>query len=159
GVPRHARREPADGPPPAPGHLSPGVPARLGEQNLLYPAPPRPAAPSAGPRSPRCPPGRRGRAPATQAGDDRADARQSLLFGGGCADPDRAGGYRRRTRALAPGPPAPDAARPRHGAGCPGSTPRPAATGGEAPRADRRRHRYGGAWRPAAGPRGAVRGG
>ena len=38
-------REPAHGPAAAPGQLPPGVPARLGQQDLLHAAPARPAAP------------------------------------------------------------------------------------------------------------------
>ena len=46
GPAREPRREPAHGPPPAAGQLPPGVSARLGEQDLLHPAPTGPAAPS-----------------------------------------------------------------------------------------------------------------
>ena len=92
-----------DRPPAPPGQLPPRVPARLGQQDLLHPAPARPAAPGERRGTPAGPPGGRRRAGAAQAALDRAHRGQPLLPGGERADPGGDAGAGRRAGGLSPG--------------------------------------------------------
>src|SRR5262245_39613495 len=71
--------EPAGGPAPAARQLPPRIPARLGRQDLLPPAPARPPLAGAGERAPGNATRRRRRPRADQAAPPRADRGQSLL--------------------------------------------------------------------------------
>ena len=90
---------------------------------------------------------------------DRAHRGQSLLPGGERADAGGDGGAGRGAGApIAWRRPLPDLAGAGDRAGGAGGAHRPAATRGEAPAPDRRRHRHGGALAPAAGHCRAARG-
>ena len=85
GAARQPRREPAAGAPPAPRQLPPRVPAPLGQQDLLLPAPARhPASPRARRAAGGAPRGGPGLGPLTQMLVERT--RQSILPGGDGAD-------------------------------------------------------------------------
>ena len=77
GAARQPRREPARGAPPAARQLPPRVPARLGRQDLLPPAPARSAAARERRRAARGAPRRRRGARPAQAAPDRADGGES----------------------------------------------------------------------------------
>ena len=159
GTARRPGREPPDRPPPAPRQLSARVPARLGQQDLLHPAPDRPAAARE----------RRGAARTRCSGEDRtleplkrdpdrADRGQSLLPGGERPDPGGDPGARRASGAPTGWRGRPSDPGAGHGAGDPGRAHRPAAARGQAPAPGRRGHRQGRAVRAAAGDRRAARG-
>ena len=99
GPARQPGREPADGPPAAAGQLPPGVPARLGQQDLLHATAARPAAAGERRRVPAGPAGGRPQPGAAQAAPDRAHRGQSLLSGGERAHPGGDRGAGRRARA------------------------------------------------------------
>ena len=101
GPARQPGREPAHGPAPAAGQLPAGVPARLGQQDLLHATAARPAAPGECRRVLPGPAGGRPEPGTPQAAPDRAHRGQSLLPGGERAHPGgdrgagrRAGAYR-----------------------------------------------------------------
>ena len=121
GAARQPGREPANSPAPAAGQLPSGVPARLGEQDVLPPAPARPAA-ARECRGVLAAPAR-GR-PQPEAADttpDCAYGRESVLFGG---ERPYAGGDRgtgRRARGVSPEAGPADRAGASHHTGRPGS--------------------------------------
>ena len=159
GPPRQPGRKRTDGPAPAAGQLPPGVPAWLGQQDLLPPAPARPAAAS---QCGRIPPGAAGGRPqpgATQATPDRTHRGQSLLPGGERAHPGGDGDARRRAGCLSPGAAPRQPADASHGAGGAGGAHRPAAAGGKTHAPDRGGHWHRGALAPVAGHCRATRGG
>ena len=82
GAARQPGREPADRAHAAPRQLPPRVPARLGEQDLLQPAPARPAAARERRGAARRAPGRGPALAAAQAAADRAHRGQPVLPGG-----------------------------------------------------------------------------
>ena len=103
GVAGQPGREPADRPPPPAGQLPPGVPARLGQQDLLHPAPAGPAAPGERRGTAPGPAGRRPQPGTAQAAADRAHRGQPLLPGGERAHPGGDRGAGRRAGGLSPG--------------------------------------------------------
>ena len=159
GPPRQPGREPADGPAPAAGQLPAGVPAWLGQQDVLPPAPARPAAAR---QCGRIPPGAAGGRPqpgATQATPDRTHRGQPLLPGGERAHPGGDGDARRRAGCLSAGAAPRQPADAGHGAGGAGGAHRPAAAGGETRAPDRGGHWHRGALAPVASHCRATRGG
>src|SRR2546425_21140 len=119
-------REPPGGAGLPPRDLSPRVPARLGEQDLLHATPSRPAVPCTCTKTPDGPPGR-GRQPCTACPTPgRAHRGESLISGGERPHAGRDSGARRGTRGLSPGKAALQSAGAGHGAGDPGRAHGPA---------------------------------
>ena len=96
-------REPADGPAPAPRQLPPGVPARLGREDLLPPAPAGPARAGECDRAAGDPARGRRRPRAPETAPPRADRGQPLLPRGERAEPRGRRGARGRARRVSAG--------------------------------------------------------
>ena len=140
---RQPRRQPARGAPRAPRQLPPRVPALVGRQDLLSPAPDRSPAARERRRAARRAPRHRRSPRSAQAAPGRANGSESPLPRGECAGPGGDGGPGRRARRL-PAHPAHGAADdPRHGPGHPGRAHRPPGARGQATAPGRRGHRQG----------------
>ena len=143
----------SDGATAPPRQLPAGVQPRLGEQDLLQPAPARPpAARERGRTAPRA--ARGGRGPrAAQAPAGGANGGGPLLPRGERADARRDRRAGRRARRLSTGAALRNHPGAGHGAGHPRGPDRPPPSGGQDPAPDGGRHRQGRAVRAAAGHR------
>ena len=155
GAPRRAGREPADGAGPPAGQLPAGVQPRLGEQDLLQPAPARP---------PACRRARRSCCGRCSASDEELDPLKRLLVERTEGVPFfleesvrtlvETGALAGERGALSTGAALRHHPGAGHGAGHPGGPDRSPASGGQDPAPDGGRHRQG---RPVRAPAGHRR--